>query len=110
MVSIAARLCVLLHVLSVAPLLEGLPGHVLLHILTLLPGGGGALPAGGAGAILLVNILCDGGGDITTDLLGDIIADLTRSGDIFTDLFGDLVALSAVDGGALALIDLLGLD
>merc|ERR1719312_824332 len=109
-VSTAAGLGALLHILSVASLLECLPGHVLLHILTLLPGGGGALSAGGAGAVLLVNILCDGGRDITTDLLRDIIADFTRSRDIFTDLFGDLVALPAVDGGALALVDLLGLD
>ena len=86
MVSIAARLCALLHVLSVAPLLEGLPGHVLLDVLALLPGGGGALPAGGAGAVLLVNILGDGGGDIAADLVRDFIADLTGSRDILADL------------------------
>ena len=86
MVSIAARLCALLHVLSVAPLLEGLPGHVLLHILTLLPGGGGALSAGGAGAVLLVNILGDGGGDIAANLFRDIVADFTWSRDIVADL------------------------
>ena len=85
-VSTAAGLGALLHILSVAPLLECLPGHVLFDVLALLPGGGGALPAGGAGAVLLVNILCDGGGDITTDLLGDIIADLTRGGDVIADL------------------------
>merc|ERR1740128_638464 len=99
-VSTAAGLGALLHVLCVAPLLECLPGHVLLNVLTLLPGGGGALPAGGAGAVLLVHVLCDGGGDITADLIGDVIA----------DLLGDLVALPAGDGGALALRDLLGLD
>ena len=76
----------LLHVLSVASLLEGLPCDVLLDVLTLLPGGGGALPAVGAGAVLLINILGDGGGDIAADLVRDIIADLTRSGDIFTNL------------------------
>ena len=86
MVSIAAGLCALLHVLSVAPLLEGLPGHVLLDVLALLPGGGGALPAGGAGAVLLVHVLGDGGGHIAADLLRHIIADFTRRGDFFTDL------------------------
>merc|ERR1740128_994827 len=109
-VSIAAGLGALLHVLSVAPLLEGLPGHVLLDVLALLPGGGGALPAGGAGAVLLVHVLGDGGGDIAADLLRNIIADFTRRGDFFTDLFRDLVALPAGNGRALALIDLLGLD
>ena len=85
-VSIATRLGALLHVLSVAPLLEGLPGHVLLDVLTLLPGGGGALPAGGAGAVLLVNILGDGGGDAAADLVRDVIAHLTGSGHILTNL------------------------
>ena len=85
-VSIATRLGALLHVLSVAPLLEGLPGHVLLDVLTLLSGGGGALLTGGSGAVLLINILCDGGGNIATDFIRDVIADLTRSRDIFTNL------------------------
>ena len=80
------RLGALLHVLCVAPLLEGLPGHVLLNVLTLLPGGRGTLPAGGAGAVLLVNILGDGGGDIAADLVRDIIAHLTGSGHILTNL------------------------
>ena len=81
-----AGLGALLHVLSVASLLEGLPGHVLLDVLTLLPGGGGALPAGGAGAVLLVNILNDGGGDTAADLVRDVIADLTGSRDILAHL------------------------
>ena len=85
-VSIATRLGALLHVLSVAPLLEDLPGHVLFDVLTLLPGGGGALPAGGAGAVLLVNILGDGGGDAAADLVRDVIAHLTGSGHILTNL------------------------
>merc|ERR1719312_1533458 len=104
------RLCALLHLLSVAPLLKGLPGHVLLDIFALLPGGGGALPAGGAGAVLLIHILSDGGRNIAADLVGDIIAHFTRGGNIIADLLRDLVALSAGDGGALALGDLLGLD
>ena len=82
----AAGLGALLHIFSIAPLLEGLPGHVLLDVLTLLPGGGGALPAGGAGAVLLVHILGDGGGDTAADLVRDLIADLTRGGDIVTNL------------------------
>ena len=82
----AAGLGALLHIFSIAPLLEGLPGHVLLDVLALLPVGGGALPAGGAGAILLVNILGDGGGDIVADLVRDVIAHLTGSGHILTNL------------------------
>merc|ERR1719446_232750 len=109
-VSTAARLGALLHILSVAPLLKGLPGHVLLDVLTLLPGGGGALPAGGAGAVLLVNMFGDSGGDIAADLVRDVIAHLTGSGHILANLLGDLVAFPAGDGGALALGDLLGLD
>jgi len=109
-ISTAAGLGALLDVLCVAPLLEGLPGHVLLDILALLPGGGGALPAGSGGTVLLVHILCDGGGDIATNLVGNIIADLTWGGDVITDLLGDLVALPAGDGRALSLGDLLCLD
>ena len=86
LVTAAARLSALLDILSVASLLEGLPGHVLFDVLTLLPGGGGALPAGGAGAVLLVHILGDGGGDAATDLLRDLVTDFTGSGDIITDL------------------------
>ena len=76
----------LLHVLGVAPLLEGLPGHVLLDVLALLPGGGAALPPGDVGAVLLILILGDGGGDAAADLVRDVIADLTRSVDIIADL------------------------
>merc|ERR1719275_429991 len=109
-ISAAAGLGALLHVLSVTPLLEGLPGHVLLDVLTLLPGGGGALSAGGAGAVLLVHILGDGGGDTAANLVRDLIADLTWGGDIIANLLWNLVALPAGDGRALALRDLLGLD
>merc|ERR1719489_656543 len=109
-ISTAAGLGALLHVLSVASLLEGLPGHVLLDVLALLPGGGGALPASGAGAVLLVHILSDGGGDTAADLVGDVVADLTWSRDVIADLLWNLVTLPAGDSGALALRDLLGLD
>ena len=86
LVSAAARLGALLDILSVASLLEGLPGHVLLDVLTLLPGGGGALPASGAGAVLLVHILGDGGGDTAADLVRDLVTDLTGCGNIIADL------------------------
>ena len=82
----AAGLGAFLHIFSVTPLLEGLPGHVLLNVLALLPGGGGALSAGGAGAVLLVNILCDGGGDAAANLVRDIVADFTWGGDVIADL------------------------
>ena len=85
-VSTAAGLGAFLHILCVAPLLEGLPGHVLLDILALLPGGGGTLPAGGAGAVLLVNIFGDGCGDTAADLIGDVVADLTWGRDVIADL------------------------
>ena len=85
-ISTATGLGALLHILSVASLLEGLPGHVLLDVLTLLPGGGGALPAGGAGAVLLIHILGDGGGDTAADLVRDLVADFTWGGDIVADL------------------------
>ena len=78
-----------LDVLGVAPLLEGLPGHVLLDVLTLLPGGGAALPPGDVGAVFLVLILGDGGGDAAADLIGDVVTDFTRGVDIITDLRGN---------------------
>jgi len=109
-VSTAAGLGALLHIFSIAPLLEGLPGHVLLDVLALLSGGGGALPAGAAGTVFLVNILGDGGGDAAANFVRDIIADFTWGGDIIADLLGNLVTLPAGDGGAFALGDLLCLD
>ena len=79
----------LLDVLGVAPLLEGLPGHVLLDVLALLPGGGAALSPGDVGAVLLVLILGDGGGDAAADLVRDVVTDLAGSGDILTYLSRD---------------------
>ena len=76
----------LLDVLCVASFFEGLPGHVLLDVGALLPGGGAALPSGDVGAVLLVLVLGDGCGDAAADLVRDVIADLTGSVDIIADL------------------------
>ena len=78
--------CALFHILCVASLLEGLPGHVLLDVLALLPGGGAALPPGDVGAVLLVLIPGDGGGDAAADLVRDVVTHFTRSVDIIADL------------------------
>ena len=86
LISTAMGLGALLHVLCVASLLEGLPGHVLLDVLALLPGGGAALPPGDVRAVLLVLILGDGGRDAAADLVGDVVADFTRSRDVIADL------------------------
>ena len=91
MVSIAARLCALLHVLSVAPLLKGLPGHIFLDIFALLPGGGGALSSRGTGAILLIHILGDGSGDIATNLIRNVVAHFPWGGDVIADLESDKI-------------------
>ena len=53
-----------------------------------MPSGGAALPSGDVGAVLLILILSDGGGDAAADLVRDVIADLTRSVDIIADLGG----------------------
>ena len=81
--------CALFHILGVASLLEGLPRHVLLDVLALLPGGGAALPPGDGGAVLLVLILSDGGGDAAADLVWDVVTDLAGSRDILTYLSRD---------------------
>ena len=73
----------LLDVLGVAPLLEGLSGHVLLDVFALLPGGGAALSPGEVRAVLLVLILGDGGRDAAADLIGDVVTDFTRGVDIY---------------------------
>ena len=79
----------LLDVLRVAPLLEGLSGHGLFDVLALLPGGGAALPPGDVGAVLLVLVLSDGGGDAAADLVRDVVTDLAGSRDILTYLSRD---------------------
>ena len=90
-ISTAAGLGALLHILSVAPLLECLPGHVLLDVLALLPGGGGALSSSGTGAILLIHILGDGGGDIATNLIRNVVAHFTWGGDVIAHLASDKI-------------------
>ena len=60
----------LLDVLGVASFFEGLPGHVLLDVGALLPGGGAALPAGDVRAVLFVLILGDGGRHAAAALIG----------------------------------------
>ena len=94
LISTAMGLGALLNVLCVASLLEGLPGNILLDVLTLLPGGGAALPPGDVGAVLLVLIPGDGGGDAAADLVRDVVAHLARSGNILTHLNRDHVIKS----------------
>ena len=67
----------------------GLPGHLLHHIPALLPGGGETLPAAGAGALLLINILGDGGELVLADLIRNLVTHLARRVDIITHLEDD---------------------
>ena len=69
MISTAAGLGALLHVLSVAPLLECLPGHVLLDVLALLPGHGVAHLVADVAALLIILELGHGGGRVAAVLL-----------------------------------------
>ena len=82
----AAGLCALLLVLGAALGLGGLPRHLLLDHLALLPGHRGALAGGGSLALLLVHVLGDGGGHVAAELLGHVIANLARGGNIVADL------------------------
>merc|ERR1740128_1001937 len=100
----------LLHVLCLAPLLQGLLGHVLLDVLALLPGHGVAHLVTDVTALLIVLELGHGGGRVGALLLGDLVTNLARVGHVLTNLFGNLVADPAVDRLALALIHLLGVD
>ena len=81
----------LLDVLGVASFFEGLPGHVLLDVGALLPGGGAALPTGDVVAVLLVLVLGDACGDAAADLVRDVIADFTRGVDIVADLADETI-------------------
>ena len=72
--------------LGVTLLSGGVPGHLLHHVLALLPGGGETLPAAGAGALLLINILGDGGELVLADFIRDVIAHLAGRVDIGTNL------------------------
>merc|ERR1712010_391946 len=82
----------LLHQLSAALLLQRLPGHLLLHLRALLPGGGGALPVTHSGALLVILVPGHGDGDRVTHLLGDLIADLAGGVHIITHRLGNWVA------------------
>ena len=85
-ISSGAGVSALLHELGVALLLQGLPGHLLLHVGALLPGGGGALPGRHGGALLVILVLGHGDRHVAADLLGDLIADLAGSAHVITDL------------------------
>merc|ERR1719443_1219300 len=100
----------LLLVLGAALLSAGLPGHLLHHIPALLPGGGETLPAAGAGALLLVNILGDGGELVLADLVRNLVTHLAGRVDITADLLGDVLTDLTIVSGTLALLDLPGLD
>ena len=82
----STRVAALLHQLSAALLLQSLPGHLLLHLRALLPGGGGALPGAHSGALLIILIPGHRDRDVVADLLRDLIADLAGSADIITHL------------------------
>ena len=71
---------------GVALLLGGLSGHLLHHVLALLPGGGKTLPGAGAGALLVIDVLGDGGELVLADLIRDVIAHLAGRVDIGTNL------------------------
>ena len=77
------------YLLGAALLSAGLPGHLLHHIPALLPGGGETLPGAGAGALLLVNILGDGGELVLADLVRNLVTHLARRVDITTHLEDD---------------------
>ena len=98
------------YLLGAALLSAGLPGHLLHHIPALLPGGGETLPAAGAGALLLVNILGDGGELVLADLVRNLVTHLAGRVDITADLLGDVLTDLTIVSGTLALLDLPGLD
>ena len=67
-------------------MLGGLSGHLLHHVLALLPGGGKTLPGAGAGALLVIDVLGDGGELVLADFIRDVIAHLAGRVDIGTNL------------------------
>ena len=76
----------LLCVLSLALLLEGLLGHLLHHVIALLPGHGDTFLASSIGTFFLVHVLGHGGRSVLTDLLSPVTANLARSVDIIANL------------------------
>merc|ERR1719452_393902 len=100
----------LLHQLSAALLLQRLPGHLLLHIRALLPGGGGALPVTHSRALLIILVPGHGDGDRVADLLGDLIADLAGGAHIITHRLRNWVADLSEVVCTLAVVDLLSVS
>ena len=76
----------LLHVLGLAPLLQGLLGHVLLDVLALLPGHGVAHLGVDVAALLLVLELGHRGWAGGALLLGHLVTDLAGIGDVLANL------------------------
>ena len=63
-------------------------GNLLHLILALLPGGGETLPGAGAGALLIINILGEGGKLVLPELIRKVITNLAWRVDIRTLLLG----------------------
>jgi len=104
------HLAALLFILGAALLLVALLGHLVHHVVALLPGDGAALPGSHVVALLVINVLGNGGGDVGADLVRDVIAHLAGLGDVITDLLLDGAAFLPGLDGALAVSDLSGLD
>merc|ERR1712218_120040 len=85
-------LSALLHVLRAASLLESLPRHVLLDILTHLLGDLVALPAGDGGALALRDLLGLDPGHQGADTPGLLLAVLDR--DLLAGLAAELLAVN----------------
>ena len=82
--------------LGVTLLSGGVPGHLLHHVLALLPGGGETLPGAGAGALLIINILGEGGKLVLPELIRKVITNLAWRVDIRTLLLGSGTATPGV--------------
>jgi len=71
-------------------------GNLLHLILALLPGGGETLPGAGAGALLIINILGEGGKLVLPELIRKVITNLAWRVDIRTLLLGSGTATPGV--------------
>merc|ERR1711942_52764 len=99
----------LILIASVTNLSAGLSRHPVHHVAALLPGHGAAFLPGHEVALLLVNISRPGHGLALANLVGNLLALLTRLPDVIADLSRNLGALLLVGGGALLLSDVGGL-